>query len=163
MLFCAAVLAGVVYWAQGDIELDRQLLRLSPTCIAHGSALLGLYFVVKALSYGLDRFLLLYGDNDVVVGAGYTDLHVRLPVLWFLIAVAGLSAIASWANIIRWRNWQVPVVAVVGLFGSSLVVGVVFPALFQPFYVKPRELQLETPYISRNIALTQEAYSLSRI
>src|SRR5204863_127666 len=82
----------------------RPPLRLSPTCIAHGSALLGLYFVVKALSYGLDRFLLLYGDNDVVVGAGYTDVHVRLPVLWFLIVVAGLSAIASWANVMRWRS-----------------------------------------------------------
>src|SRR5260370_32726659 len=90
VLFFAAVLAGVVYWAQGDIELDRQLLRLSPTCIAHGSALLGLYFLVKALSYSLDRFLLPYGDNDVVVGAGYTDLHARLPVFWFLFAVAGL-------------------------------------------------------------------------
>ena len=43
---------------------------------------------VKAGSYGLDRFLLLYGDNGVVVGAGYTDIHVELPVLWLLIGLS---------------------------------------------------------------------------
>jgi uncharacterized membrane protein (UPF0182 family) len=37
-----------------------------------------------------------------------------------------------------------------------------FPALFQRFYVKPNELQLETPYLQRNIAFTQEAYNLRR-
>ena len=33
--------------------------------------LLALFFAVKAWSYGLDRYLLLYGDNGVVVGAGH--------------------------------------------------------------------------------------------
>ena len=37
------------------------------------------------------------------------------------------------------------------------------PALFQRFYVKPSELQLETPYIQQNIALTREAYNLGQI
>jgi hypothetical protein len=43
-------------------------------------------------SYGLDRFLLLYSDNGVVVGASYTDTHIELPVLWLLV---GLAAIAT--------------------------------------------------------------------
>ena len=38
-----------------------------------------------------------------------------------------------------------------------------FPAVFQRVYVKPNELQLEAPYIQRNIALTQEAYNLRQI
>ncbi len=49
--------------------------------------LLGFLFAVKAWSYGLDRYLLLYGDNGVVVGASYTDVHVQLPVLWLLIGL----------------------------------------------------------------------------
>src|SRR5206468_9565974 len=102
LLFFSALVAGAVYWIQGEIEVDRRPLRLSRTVVVHASALLGLYFVVKAWSYGLDRFLLLYTDNDVVVGAGYTDLHVRLPVLWFLMALAGVLAFDSWANILRW-------------------------------------------------------------
>ncbi|MEA2846702.1 MAG: uncharacterized protein QOG78_1983, partial [Rhodospirillaceae bacterium] len=128
----------------------------------HGSVLLGLYFVVKAWSYGLDRFLLLYSDNGVVVGAGYTDLNVRLPILWLLIGLAAICAIASWGNV-RWRTWRIPAAAVALLFGSSFVVAVLFPALFNRFYVKPSELQLETPYIERNIALTRQAYNLQQI
>ena len=35
--------------------------------------------------------------------------------------------------------------------------------MFQRFYVKPSELQLESPYLKRNIDLTQEAYNLRQI
>ena len=62
-----------------------------------------------------------------------------------------------------WRNWRIPAAAVALLFGSSFVVAVLFPALFNRFYVKPSELQLETPYIERNIALTRQAYNLQQI
>ena len=37
------------------------------------------------------------------------------------------------------------------------------PALFRHFVVKPSELQLEKPYIERNIALTRQAYNLDQI
>lgn len=146
----------------GDIALDKPARPLSPAVLVHGSALLGLYFVVKAWSYGLDRYLLLYSDNGVVVGAGYTDLHVRLPVLWFLIALAGACAIAAWLNMLT-RSWRIPAAAVALLFGSSFLAAVIFPALFNRLYVKPSELELETPYIARNIALTREAYGLNNI
>jgi uncharacterized membrane protein (UPF0182 family) len=162
LLLLSAVLAGAVYWAHGDIELDPPPRRLSPAVLAHGSVLLGLYFAVKAWSYGLDRFLLLYSDNGVVVGAGYTDLHVRLPVLWFLVGLAAACAIASWLNV-RWRSWRIPAAAVALLFGSSFAIAVIVPALFNRLYVKPSELQLETPYIERNIALTRQAYNLRQI
>ncbi|MEA2811077.1 MAG: uncharacterized protein QOJ17_5218, partial [Rhodospirillaceae bacterium] len=49
------------------------------------------------------------------------------------------------------------------LFASSIVVAGMFPALFNRFSVKPSELQLETPYIERNIALTRQAYNLQQI
>jgi len=162
LLFFSAALAGGVYWVQGDIEFDTPPRGLSPAALAHASVLLGLYFVVKAWSYGLDRFLLLYSDNGVVVGAGYTDLQVRLPILWLLVGLAAACAIASWVNV-RWRTWRIPAAAVALLFGSSFVVAVLFPALFNRFYVKPSELQLETPYIERNIALTRQAYNLQQI
>ena len=49
------------------------------------------------------------------------------------------------------------------LFASSILVSGLFSALFNRFYVKPSELQLETPYIERNIALTRQAYNLRQI
>ena len=88
ILALSSAMAGAVYFVHGDIDPDHWPWRISSAAIAHGSALLGLWFAVKAWSYVLDRFLLLYNDNGVVVGAGYTDVHVVLPVLWLLVCLA---------------------------------------------------------------------------
>jgi uncharacterized membrane protein (UPF0182 family) len=161
-LFLSALLAGAIYWAHGDIEYDIQRRSMSPTSIAHGSVLLGFFFAVKAWSYGLDRYLLLFGDNGVVVGASYTDIHVELPVLWFLCGLSMVAAFAAWANL--WvRAYRIPAAAAVLVFGGSVVLSGVVPALFQRIFVKPDELQREKPYIERNIALTQQAYNLHQI
>ena len=161
-LVLGVCLAAAVYWVRGDVEFDRQPPSMSPAAIAHGSALLGIFFAVKAGSYVLDRFLLLYGDNGVVVGAGYTDLNIGLPVLWLLIVLAVIAAFACWANL--WaRTYKLPVAAVALVFGASFVLAEVLPAAFQRVFVKPNELELEKPYIQRNIVLTQQAYNLHQI
>jgi uncharacterized protein len=162
ILLLAALMAGAIYFLHDDISLDPHAWSVSPTAIAHGSALLGLYFAIKAGSYVLDRYLLLYNDNGVVVGAGYTDVHVELPVLWLLIVLAAAAAIGSSANV-RLRMVRLAIAVVLLVFGSSFLFAEAIPALFERFYVKPSELQLETPYIQRNIALTREAYNLDRI
>lgn len=161
-LFLSALFAGAIYWVHGDIEYDVQRRSMSPAAIAHGSALLGLFFAVKAWSYGLDRYLLLYGDNGVVVGASYTDIHVELPVLWLLVGLSIIAAVAAWANV-KLCNFRIPVAAAVVVFGGSFVLSGVIPVLFKRVFVKPSELQLEKPYIQRNIALTQLAYNLHQI
>jgi len=162
LLVLSFFVAGAVYWVHGDIEFDEQRRSISSAAIAHGSALLGLFFAVKAWSYGLDRFLLLYGDNGVVVGASYTDTHIALPVLWLLVVLSIIAALACWANV-RVRTYKLPIAGAVLVFGSSLVLALVVPALFQLVFVKPNELQLEKPYIQRNIDLTQQAYNLHQI
>jgi uncharacterized membrane protein (UPF0182 family) len=162
ILVLSALVAGAVYLAHNHIMLDKGRGWMSSAASAHGSTLLGLFFVVKAWSYGLDRFLLLYGDNGVVVGAGYTDIHVELPVLWTLVGLASAAALAAWANL-RVRAYQLPLAAAVLVFGGSFVLALAIPAVFQRVYVKPNELQLEAPYIRQNIALTQEAFNLLQI
>ena len=161
-LFLSALFAGAIYWVHGHIEHTAQRPSMSPAAIAHGSVLLGFFFAVKAWSYGLDRYLLLYGDNGVVVGASYTDIHVGLPVLWLLIGLSIVAAFAAWANV-RVRTYRIPAAAAVLVFGGSFVLSEVIPGLFQRVFVKPSELQLEKPYIQRNIALTQQAYDLHQI
>ncbi len=161
LLFCCTVASGAVYWLHGDIELDQSPRALSPAVIAHSSALLGIFFALKAWSYGLDRFLLLFGDNGVVVGAAYTDVHLELPMLWGLVGLAAAASVVSWANIYS-RSYALPTAVAVLVFGGSLVAFVSL-ALFQRLYVKPSELQLETPYIEHNIALTRRAYGLEQI
>ena len=155
-------MAGAIYFLHDDISLDPPAWSVSPSAIAHGSALLGLYFAVKAWSYVLDRYLLLYNDNGVVVGAGYTDVHVELPALWLLIGLAAVAAIVAWANV-RLRTIRLLIAAPLLVFGGSFLFAELIPGLFERFFVKPNELQLETPYIRQNIALTREAYNLGQI
>jgi len=161
-LVLSTLVAGAVYWVRGDIELDHQRRAISWAAVAHGSALLGLFFAVKTWSYALERYPLLYGDNGVLVGASYTDVTVIVPILWLMIALSVIAAVASWANL--WlRSYILPGVLVALVFESSFVLAGVFPVLFQRVFVNPNELELERPYIQRSITLTQEAYDLRRI
>ena len=118
--------------------------------------------MVEAWSYWLERYDLLYGDNGVVIGAAYTDVHVTLPVLTMGAALAALAALILFANI-RVRSYRLAGATALAVFGGSLVLTRAVPALFERFYVKPNELQLETPYLQRNIALTQQAYNLRQV
>lgn len=161
VVVCCAIVAGGVYWLRGDIML-RPPKGFSSAAAVHGSALLALFFLVKAWSWWLERFLLLYDNNGVVVGAGYTDVHVMLPVLWLLVGLAIGAVVAMVVNM-RQPGYQLPAAAMLLVFGTSFALGIVYPALFQRFYVKPSELQLETPYIRHNIALTRQAYGLAQI
>ncbi|MGQ0681517.1 UPF0182 family membrane protein [Bradyrhizobium sp.] len=161
-LVLSALFAAAIYWIHGDIEYDIHRRSISPTAIAHGSALLALFFVVKAWSYVLDRYLLLYGDNGVVVGASYTDVYVGLPGLWLMIGLSIIAAFAALANL-RLRTYRLPAAAVMLVVIGSFVLSGIVPVLFRQFFVKPSELELEKPYIERNIALTRQAYDLDRI
>ena len=73
-----------------------------------------------------------------------------------------VAAVLSWANI--WvRTNKLPVVGAVLVFGSSIILSQVFPALFQRVLVKPNELQWEKPYLQHNITLTRQAHNLQQI
>jgi uncharacterized membrane protein (UPF0182 family) len=76
--------------------------------------------------------------------------------------LAVILAFACWGNL-RARTHRLPIAAVATLFGTSVVLGGIVPALIQRMYVKPNELQLERPYIQHNIALTQQAYGLHQV
>nr|WP_088941189.1 UPF0182 family protein [Bradyrhizobium sp. WSM1253] len=161
-LVLSGLFAAAIYWVHGDIEYDVHRRSISPTAIAHGSALLGFLFAVKAWSCVLDCYLLLYGDNSVVVGASYTDVHVGLPALWLMIGLSIIAALTAWANI-RVRTYRLPAVAIVLVSAGTFVLSGVVPGLFRQFFVKPSELELEKPYIEHNIALTRQAYNLDQI
>ena len=158
----SGLIAGAVYWVRGAIVWHVRPLSMTPAALAHASVLLAIFFAVKAWSYYLDRFLLLYGDNGVVVGASYTDLTIGLPVLWVLVGLSFVASVAALANL-QARTFRLPLAATVLVFGSSLVLAEIVPALFQRLYVKPNELELEKPYLEHNIALTRAAYNLHQI
>ena len=161
LIFVSACVAGVVYWLRGDLIFAGPPWRPSSALLAHASVLLGLFFALKAWTYDLDRYQLLYGNNGVVVGAAYTDVHVRLPILELLIGLTLAASLASLLNL-RWRTFWIPAAAIASYIGV-LVLTLAVPALIERFYVKPSELALERPYLKNNIDLTREAYGLRHV
>jgi uncharacterized protein len=162
VLALSALLTAALYWVHGAIVLDNRRRYVAPAAIAHGSVLLGLLFALEAWAYWLERYLLVYSDNGVVVGAGYTDIHVGLPLLWAFILLCVAAATVSFANL-RGRSLRLPLIAAVVVFASATVVSPLLTAVYQRVYVKPNELRFEAPYIARNIASTREAFKLRQI
>src|SRR6202030_2205803 len=132
ILLLATLMTGSIYFLHNDIRLAHPPRRFSSAAIAHGSALLGLYFAIKDWSYGLDRYLMLYNDNGVVVGAGYADVHVELPALGLLIGLAAVAAIVAWANV-RLRTIRLLIAAPLLVFGGSVLFAELFPRIFLSF------------------------------
>jgi uncharacterized membrane protein (UPF0182 family) len=162
LLVAAGFMTAGIYVLHGDIEFDPPRWRAAPAAIAHAAALLGVFFVIKAFSYFLDRYLLLYDDNGVFFGAGWADVHAELPAIWLLIACALGAATVCFAGL-RWRSALLPIGAALALVSAALIFGEAIPGFVERLYVEPSQLQLEKPYIARAIAFTREAYKLGEI
>ena len=75
--------------------------------------------------------------NGVVQGAGYTDVHARMPAMTILIFLSLASALILLANV-RSRGWSLPAVAV-GLWAFvALIIGVLYPTFLQTLQGEPR-------------------------
>src|SRR6202011_1512740 len=77
----------------------------------------------------------------------------------------GFSSCAAFAaeGTLRAACSRLPAAAFILVGIGSFVLSGAVPVLFRQFFVKPTELELEKPYIERNIALTRQAYNLDKI
>lgn len=149
------------HYLNGGIQ-PRGTPRVRPVVKTHLSVLLALIAVVKAAGYVLQRYSLDMSTNGYVQGAGYTDVHARLPALELLVFVSLFAALILLYNVRR-RGWALPVIAFSLWALVALVVGVVYPAMLQAFKVNPAQSTLEKPYIARNISATRAAYGLDHV
>jgi uncharacterized membrane protein (UPF0182 family) len=151
----------ITHYVFGGLRLQTPGQKLTNAARVQISVLLGLFVVLKALAYWLDRYGTVYSDRgDVFTGASYTDVNALLVPKTILIVVAAVCAVAFFANIF-FRNFLLPAAALVLLLISSLVIGVAYPAIVQQFVVKPSANQKEAPYIQRAISSTLNAYDLT--
>jgi uncharacterized membrane protein (UPF0182 family) len=162
IIFLSAASAAAIYLLRGDIIYQQAgAPTLSAAAIRHLSALLAIFFLVKAAGYILQRYDLLTSNNGIVFGAAYTDVHLRLPLLTAL-AVAAVIAAALCAYNIGLAGIRLPIAAVVLVFAISIVQMIV-PGAFQSYWVKPDELRLESRYIASNIEFTRYGFGLDHI
>ncbi|WP_425292327.1 UPF0182 family protein [Corynebacterium mayonis] len=120
----------------------------------------GLWMLVKAFSYWVERYSLLSQKNDIFTGASYTTINAMLPAKIILTIIALIVAAAFFASVV-YKDFRVPVLATVLMLVSSIVVGGVWPALLEQFSVKPNRQAKEYEYIGRNIEATRQAYGLT--
>jgi hypothetical protein len=102
----AAVATSFSQRADGAIQLRRsrdfEAGRIHPVLLASGALV-----TAVALGTALDAFHLLYSPWGVVSGAGWTDVHVRLPALG-LVALLSLGlAVGPMLPAVRarWQSW----------------------------------------------------------
>lgn len=128
---------------------------------AHLSVLAALFFLLMAAGYRFDAYRLLYVERPIAFGAGYAEIHARLPVLNLLTVLMVFLTVALLLNL-RLRR---PALLAAG-FGGWLALAFlgleVYPGLIQSLVVRPNELARESPYIAHSIAFTRRAYGLDR-
>ena len=162
ILIVTLIVSAVFHYLNGGIRPQRGVPRVRPSVKAHLSVLLALIALTKAAGYVLQRWSLVNGQDGYVNGAGYTDVHARLPALTLLVIISIFAAAILLFNIRR-QGWTLPILAV-GIWAFvALVVGVIYPALLQTLKVNPAQASLEAPYIKRNIDATRAAYNIQHV
>src|SRR5438093_11828455 len=93
-------MAVLIYRVRVDINYQPgEFPTLRPAAIRHLSALLAIFFLLKAGGYVLQRYGLMTNNNGVVFGAAYTDVYLPLPLLVALAVAAGVPPALSPANV----------------------------------------------------------------
>jgi hypothetical protein len=161
-LFVVLVVTVLSHYLNGGIRMQGSRPRVRPAVKAHISVILGLLALVKAVGYYLARFNLDLSSNGYVQGAGYTDVHARLPALELLLLVSLAAAVLLIYNIRR-QGWALPILGVGLWFLVALSAGTIYPAAVQALKVNPAQNTLERPYIQRNIDATRTAMGLTGV
>src|SRR5229473_1966544 len=161
ILVVSAILTGAVYWIRGALDFRESPPQITRACATHLSVFLGLFFLQRAVSYWLGRYALTLHSNGIVFGLRYVDEVLWKPGLWVLVALAIAAAGICFANV-REGGTRLPVGAAVVLFVPAILLNLLGP-LVERLWVKPDELRVEQPYITRNIQMTRQAYQLGGV
>ncbi len=160
ILILTTVLSAAVHVLDGAIQPWARFKGFAPHVKAHLSVLAALIVLTWGFRYWISIYQLNYSTIGQIIGAGYTDIHAQIPAYTILIFISIATAVALLANI-RFQGWRLPAIALGVWLGASILLGAVWPALVQQFVVAPNEASAEAPYITRNIAMTRQAFDLT--
>jgi uncharacterized membrane protein (UPF0182 family) len=164
-LFAAVVLgfiaAVVVHYLYGGIRLQPADDRFSTAAQAHLSILIGIFLLLKAAAYWLDRYAVTHSTDDKVDGITYKDVNALIPGQTILVWVSVICAVLFFLSAFR-KGVTLALTGLVLFVATSLIVGTAYPSFVQSFQVLPTELVRESPYIQNNIDATRAAYDVAR-
>lgn len=130
---------------------------------AHLLVLAGLFAFTVAWGHLLARYDLLTSENGAFFGAGYTDLHARLPGQHIQAALMLFTGLLCFLNLRAGKPFRLPIVGLVLWAVVSAVVVGFWPSFVQRFRVVPNQFLAEKQYIERDIQMTRKAYGLDRV
>ncbi|RJK98094.1 UPF0182 family protein [Vallicoccus soli] len=164
LVIVSLVVAAATHYLYGGLRLQSPGERTSTGARIHLSVLLGVFVLLKAVAYWMDRwFLATTGgrvNNRDFVGLTFADVNAVLPAKAILAVISVIVAVLFFVGVAR-SGWLLPGLGVGLLLVAAVLIGSVYPAVVQRFEVRPSELDKESPYIERNIAGTRSAYDIA--
>jgi uncharacterized membrane protein (UPF0182 family) len=162
LVLLAAIGAGALYFLTGSMSPNFPAsFTMTPQARRHLSLLAAAFLLLLAFGAWLQRPEFLISGGGATPGAGYADVHGRMPATLLLmvacIAGAGLAVLQAFS----YRNWPIP--AAIGLYLLVSIGGEGYSTLLQRFVVTPNEQAREVPYIQHNIDATRRAFGLDRV
>lgn len=162
-LFVTTAATGFYHFTQGAVDFTGPQPVFQDYVRKHVLALLTFLVLVYAWGVWLGRYSLLYNENGAFYGAGYTDLHARLPAMTFQVVCLLLTAALCATNIWKGKPFRLPLVGIGAYVVVSLLIGGLYPTFLQTYSVTPNQLGKEREYIAHDIAFTQKGYGLDNV
>ncbi len=157
----AAVAAFFAVITGGSRVLTRTSMSSNSALRGVSIAASGLLLAFAAQTY-VGRFGRILQDHTIFAGVTYTDAHVLVPGMLYVAMALVLGAVFCAINAVAAPKLRWVVGALIP--AAAIYVAVSLTAWYvNGFVVKPNELVRERPFISNNIAFTQEAFALNRI
>jgi hypothetical protein len=158
----ALIGAVIVHYLFGGIRLQARGDKVAGAAQVQFSVLLGLFVLVKAVDYWLDRFDLTTDQGRTFTGVNYTASNAVLPSKNILMYIAIICAVLFFANIFR-RTWLLPSVGLGLLVLSAVLLGALWPGIVWQFQVRPSEPDKEEQFLAVNIEATREAFDIADV
>ena len=144
----------------GGNIFNKDALRIPHSIRRFWAALIGILFILFGLKKYLSMFAIMYSQTGYVYGAGYTDIHVTIPLAKVMTVLAFLCALASFVYF--FVDDHRLVIGAVSVYLVAAIVGSLTFGLIQ-YNVSNNEFVKEKPYIEQEIRFTRLAYNLNNI
>jgi len=146
--------------------LTQRLFRFSGLAKWHLSLLLLCIFGMEIWDLALQRHSLVYDPSHqpLFSGPGYVQMNLVVPLLWLGMGLLAATAVML-IVVIQFRKG---IKLFVGLVVALAVVLAIrytpfLPQFVQTYWVKPNEIEKESPFIRKSIQATLDAYALNRV
>ncbi len=153
----------------GQINIAEIFKNIKQYALVHLAFLGSLFFILLAVKHYLTKFSIMYSEAGIVVGAGYTDVVVFVPIVKLLTILAVIVSVLFfvWIFVIsksqRLKKRHILAYFVILYLIFFFIAPTVIPGVIQALKVDPNEINLEKPYIENNIEFTKIAYGLEDV